>query len=506
MKSRTHYSVLNSTTSAAVYIIKLLIGFVSRTFFIKYLGSEYLGLNGLFTNILSFLSLAELGIGTTIVYELYKPLATRNIKEINAFMGLYKKAYDIIGIAIGVLGMGVIPFLPIIVGRNVTIHNIPLLYVLFLANSVVSYFFTYKRSILNADQQNYKVTLNDFVFYVIVSIIQIVLLIYTSNFILYLIVQIIFTFISNISISIIANKQYPFLSESGSYKLPKSRVKELAKNVFGNLSSQIGAIVVLGSDNILISMFVGLSAVGLYSNYTLITNAVKSLLQQVTNSITSSIGNLLTDSNEERHYNIFNLYLFINSSLVFLVYVGLFGMLNPFITIWLGKKYLFPEYTVMLIVFSIATLNYQSTVRNFSSAYGLFWEQRWKPLFEALLNILFSLFFLMVMKLQINGVLLGTTFSTLLVDFWYEPFIVFKYGFRRSSKQYFTRTIIFYAKFIVAIIAIHYLNSFLIVTNLRSFIVYLFVFSITLLLIYLVLFGTTKEFPIILKKLLKKKS
>lgn len=126
--------------------------------------------------------------------------------------------------------------------------------------------------------------------------------------------------------------------------------------------------------------------------------------------------------------------------------------------------------------------------------------------FEALLNILFSLFFLMVMKLQINGVLLGTTFSTLLVDFWYEPFIVFKYGFRRSSKQYFTRTIIFYAKFIVAIIAIHYLNSFLIVTNLRSFIVYLFVFSITLLLIYLVLFGTTKEFPIILKKLLKKKS
>ena len=195
MKSRTHYSVLNSTTSAAVYMIKLLIGFVSRTFFIKYLGSEYLGLNGLFTNILSFLSLAELGIGTTIVYELYKPLATRNIEEINAFMGLYKKAYDIIGIAIGVLGMGVIPFLPIIVGHNVTIHNIPLLYVLFLANSVVSYFFTYKRSILNADQQNYKVIINDFVFYVIVSIIQIGLLLYTSNFTLYLTVQIAFTLI-----------------------------------------------------------------------------------------------------------------------------------------------------------------------------------------------------------------------------------------------------------------------------------------------------------------------
>ena len=173
-----------------IYILKILIGFVARSLFIKFLGAEYLGLNGLMVNLLNFLSLAELGIGASIVYELYAPLAKKDESAIIALMQFYRKAYKVIALIVAVLGLSMMPFLHLMIHGGTSISNIKEIFLLFLTNSVMSYLFTYKRSILYADQKNYVVTISDFLFYVILTIFQLYVLLHTKNYILYLILQI----------------------------------------------------------------------------------------------------------------------------------------------------------------------------------------------------------------------------------------------------------------------------------------------------------------------------
>lgn len=503
MKSRTHYSLINSSVSSIIYFLRLILGFIVRTFFIKYLGAKYLGLNGLFTNILSFLSLAELGFGATMVYELYEPLAKNDKKKICAYMLLYKRVYSIIGVVIGILGICLIPFLPFIIKNENQIPNVNLFYVLFLSNSVISYFFTYKRSILIADQKNYRVLINDFAFYFLSSILQICVLVFFQNFTFYLLIQILTTLLSNISISKIADSEYPIIKKKTNYIIPKKDVSKLKKNVVGNISGQIGGVVVLGSDNILISMFVNLASVGIYSNYTLLTNSVKTLMQQATNSITASIGNLVIDQDINKHYTIFKQYLFLNTSLNYFCVTILFALINPFIIIWVGKDYLLSENTVLLLMIYLGLLIYQNAVRNFCSAYGLFWEQKMVPIYEAITNLTFSLIFLIYFHLGIDGVLLGTICSTLTVDVWYEPYILFKKGMHKSLKEYSLKTLISYLKILIGLLVVHFARNIVPVNNIVTFIVDSLFTFIYIIISYLILFGYERDFKIIVNRLLK---
>lgn len=289
-KSRLEYSIINSSISTIIFILTIGIQFISRTIFIRFLGIEYLGLNGLFTNILSMLSLAELGVGTSIIFSLYKPLQQEDTATIKALMHLYKKIYNIIGIAIGIIGCLLIPFLPVIVGKDVGIPNIQLLYLLFLANSVFSYFFTYNRSLLNADQLGYLNVINTFAYLVVATVIQVFVLYTTGNYALYLLIQIICTVISNIDISLRVKKRYKHVFQYQEIKkLDRETIKILKQNTIGNLSNKIGSVVVLSTDNILISIFVNLAAVGRYSNYVLIVNSIKGIFNQFTNSITAAL-------------------------------------------------------------------------------------------------------------------------------------------------------------------------------------------------------------------------
>lgn len=337
-KSRLEYSILNSSISMFIYILRLLIQFVARSFFIHYLGAEYLGLNGLFSNILSFLSLAELGIGTSIVFSLYKPLAENDEKHIVSLMRLYKKAYELIGIAIGIIGLIIIPLLPFIIkdSNNIEMTNVYLYYILFLTNSVVSYFFTYKRSLIIADQKNYLVALNDFVFLFVLNVIQIICLYLFKNFTIFLVTQIIFTLIGNISISIITDRKYPFLKKVSPDKIEPELKQEIKKNVIGNMSSKLGGVIVMGTDNILISGFVGLTAVGIYSNYSLIIVSIQNLCKQITNSITASLGNFAVSGDSKRANQLYDNHLFVNHTLIYFFSTIMFNVINPFVSLWLG--------------------------------------------------------------------------------------------------------------------------------------------------------------------------
>lgn len=435
-KSRLEYSIMNSSISTIIYVLRLVIQFVVRSFFIQYLGTKYLGLNGLFTNILSILSVAELGIGASIIFALYRPLAEGDHEKVKSLMQLYKRAYEAIGILIGVLGVAIVPFLHMIIKNSGEFSNLYVIYLLFLFNSVVSYFFTYKRSLITADQKAYVVSLNDFLFLMVANIAQIFFLVQTANFEVYLIIQIITTIVGNVTISKIVDHRYPYIKEKNIQPLPKADVTEIKHNVLGNISSKVGSVVVMGTDNILISAFVNLTAVGLYSNYTLIINAVQNLCTQVTTSITASIGNYAVTKSSADGEKLFKRHFFVNHTLVFFTAVMLMSLLNPFIQWWVGGKYNLPILTVVLIVVNYAIQVYRNSGFAFIESYGLFWYQRVKAFIEAGINLGASLIFLWVFKLGINGVLLGTIVSSFGFVIWYEAYVVYKYAIRRPLREY----------------------------------------------------------------------
>ncbi|MDO7871203.1 MAG: oligosaccharide flippase family protein [Enterococcus casseliflavus] len=493
MKTRLQKTVLNSSVSVFIFVLRLIMSFLVRSFFIQYLGIEYLGLNGLFTNILSFLSLAELGFGTSIIYELYEPLAIKDKKALSALMNLYKKSYMVIGISVGILGVLIIPFLHLFIeGSNVS--NVYYIYILFLINSVVSYFFTYKKSLLNADQKNYVVVIIEFSFFVALSISQIISLILFNNFIIYLILQIIATIGGNIVISFFVSRKYKDIFAINPTKTSSEIRNRLKRNIIGNFSSQIGSVLVLATDNIMISYFIGLATVGKYANYTMIITAIRGITSQITGAVTPSLGNAITEKNKRKELELFKIHLFINSSIVYFISVTLVTVMNPFIELWVGKDFLFSDQLMLLIVIQITLQIYLGTCRTFIAAYGIFWQQRWKSIIEGLINILLSLVLVKSFNLGISGIILGTILSTILVIFWYEPYLVFKYGLKTSSIDYAKKTIIFFIKLSIAITLGLFLKQYIPTHSFIAFIIGVFCTFLCNTLVYVILFSYEQDF------------
>ncbi len=439
---RTESSIKNLIYAFGGKIVELLVKLVTRFVFVKILATEYLGLNGLFSNILSILSLVELGIGPALTYSLYKPLAHKDTKKIKALINLYKKLYNIIGIVILLLGISITPFLPYLINKMPNISNIYYIYILFVLNTSISYFYTYKRSLLEADQKRYISTIYVQIFNIILNISQIIVLLITHNYIMYLFIQIIMTLLVNVSISKKAEKIYPFMKEKNIEKVDKDTKKTITKNVFAMVFHRIGGVVVNGTDNIIISKYVGLSEVGLYSNYYMIITALKGILTQIFTSITASVGNLVAIESQEKAYNVFKKILFLNFWLYSFSTICLMCLFNDFITLWLGKEYLFSIQIVILIVANFYVTGMRKTVLTFRDALGLYWQDRYKPIFESVINLVVSI--MLVKYIGIVGVFIGTFVSTITTCSWVEPYMLFKYGFKKSSKEYFS-LITFYA-------------------------------------------------------------
>lgn len=437
MQSRTEKSIRNIKYAIVGQAVGILISFVSRRIFVGFLSAEYLGINGLFTNILSILSLAELGVGTAIVFSLYKPLSENDTEKIKSLMSLFKKAYRIIGFFVVAVGIALTPFLNIFVSDMPDISNIKLIYILFVLNSAVSYFFTYKRSLIIADQNRYIATLYRYSMFFALNVVQIIVLATTRNFIFYLAAQVCCTVLENILVSKKANKLYPYLKEKGIKPLNQEDKGVISKNIRAMLMHRIGGVVVNGTDNILLSRLVSVVAVGVYSNYFLITNALNMVILLLTDSITASLGNLGATGDEEQNCDMFSVLNFG----VFWIYgfssICLFILFNPFIKLWLGESYMFDSNMVAIIVVNY----YISGMRRSSIAYrdalGLYWFDRYKPIFEAAINLGVSI--LLGLKMGIIGIFIGTAVSTLTTCFWVEPYVLYKYGFHKSPLPYFLR-------------------------------------------------------------------
>lgn len=508
-KSRLYYSLMNSSISTIVFFFKLVIQFVARTYFIRFLGVTYLGINGLFSNILSLLSLAELGIGTSIVYSMYRPIAENNQGEIKALMDLYKKAYHYIGGAVAVLGLVLVPFLKYFSKDLAATDHFVWFYLLFLGNSVLSYFFTYKRSMLIADQRTYTVNINDFLFLLFSNALQIFLLFHYQSFTIYLAVQLIFTLLGNLSISFKVDHDYPFLKTGERQTLSKLEITEIKKNVVGNMSSKIGGVVVMGTDSILISSFVGLAAVGYYSNYTMIINNVQNLCKQVTNSVTASVGNYIVSANKKQALELFKRHLFINYAMIYFATLILVAILNSFITWWIGGKFVLPSLTVGLIIFNLVIQMFRNTNFVFIDSFGLYWIQRWKSIIEAGINLVASLVLLIVFKMGINGVLLGTIISSFGYVMWVEAYYIFKYGLQEPLTIYIKLFVFYTIPLILASVVVLLTQYFLPYTDFVSILIKMCVAVAIGIFLFVLCFFKTNEFNYlwsIVKRLIRRVS
>ena len=434
--SRTKAALINSGVATMTQIINLILNFVSRTFFIKILGEQILGLNGLFVNLLNILAFTELGIGSAITFSLYLPLAKKDIPQIQALMQLYRKTFHIIALIIFVGGIGIMLFLPKMIAGSPHVGNIFLAFSLFLANSIFSYLWSYKRSIFIASQRGYVNGLNQMIFNLAMQIVQIIFLFLTESYYIYLIIQILFTVASNLQISKLANRDFSYLNSKVHMRVDSKTIEYLKKNILGMVSSKIGGVVVFGTDNIIISSFIGLAAVGRFSNYTLVLNGVNAIIGQLVNAVTPSIGNFKIEKNKTEQVNLFYQYTQLNAYIVLFSAVVLSLLFPSFIRIWIGTEYQLSNSLTTIIVLGFFINGLRNSNLNFMNAYGTFWEMRYKSIWEAILNLFLSLILIRYTNLGIGAVVLGTVGANLLINAWWEPLIVLKYGIKISELKY----------------------------------------------------------------------
>lgn len=466
-KSRLDNSMINSFVGVSAQILNMLLGFVMQAVFIRTLGATYLGLRGLYSNILQVLSFTELGIGGAVTFALYKPLSTKNTEKIIQIMNFFKKAYGIIGIVIGVIGSLVIPLIPTL--THSMVKGVYLYYILFLANTVVSYFLTYKRTILNADQLNYVNLNNQLIFKIIQTVVQIIVLIVYKSFLGFCIIQIACTIFSNILISIKVDKLYPYLKNSHKIKnqLPKDDLKEIFHNTLGTVGSKIGDIAVNGTNSVLITYFCSLYLSGIFSNYNVITNSLLYVIAQALYSITSSVGNLIVEVDDKKYqYEIFEKIFFISFLCTFICSVGYIAVIKPFISLWVGSKYHLNFIVTLMLGINLIINAFRKSISTFIAAYGLYVKDGKRAVVEAIVNIISSLIFLMVFHMGIMGVILGNIASNILVN-WYEPYIVLKYGMHKEDKIPFVyRKILIYLSFcIFSMLFIYKITNFIQLNN-----------------------------------------
>ncbi len=461
---RTKKSMINSGVAIFSSVITMLIGFVGQAIFIRILGSEYLGLNGLFTNILTLLSFFELGIGNAIVFHLYEPILKENKEKIKSLLFFYKKAYRIISLLVFICGLLLIPFLKVIIGEISIDVNIYIIYLMFLINTSISYLLSYKKNLIEANQNNYIINLVHLGYIIILNITQLLILFFTKNYYLYLGIKILLQVIENLINSYIANKMYPYIKEKAT-KLDKNTALDIFKKVKALFFHKIGGSVINGTDNIIISYFFGVATVGLYANYYMIIGSVSNMFRLVINSSTASVGNLLA-SNETtlKKFIVFKKMRFLNFVLSTFSGVCILLIITPFIKIWIGNAYTLDMFVTITLVFNYFQKTQRNIYQTFKDAMGVWHEDRFVPLIESLLNIVFSVLLLKIFGLA--GVFMGTMVSGLILWGYSYPRYVYKKIFNRSYFNYAIETLGYILLFIIIASTTYYISLLITFDNL----------------------------------------
>lgn len=497
---RAKNAVINVIAGGFGTLIIGILQFVGRIVFIHYLSDDHLGITSLFSNILSVLSVAELGLGTAIGYSLYQPLSEGNEEKIKAIMLFLKRAYFMIGCFILIAGAALIPFLPCLVHTSAQIDHLYLIYVLYLLQSVSSYWFwAYKSVLLQIDQKSYLIKLYQVIINSIVIAVQISLLVIFRNFVLYSVIGLSANVLTNIFTARTVDRKYPYLSEKKSIQSELFDKKTAMKNVLGMSIYRINMSIGNSTDNILISAFINVRLVALYGNYQIVIMGISQTAMQFFDGVTASIGNLFTEDSGEHNIFVFQCVQLLCYWVYTFLGIGILVLINPVIQLCFGSERLLADHILLLQVIYFMINGFQRTSVIYRNACGLFWQGKMRPFFTAILNLVLSIIW--VRQFGLSGVILGTIISWLLTTWWYDPFIVYKYVFHKSVLSYF----IGYIKATILTIVLAVIVAKLIVLfpfqGVTAFIFKLLIIVVIPNLGYYLIYRKTEEFRYLVKML-----
>ena len=422
--SRTANVTKNLTVGVISKVFLLGATFVVRTLFIRILGAEYTGISSLYSNILSLLNLAELGFGSVLTYELYKPLKDNDEETVAALVALFKKIYTAIIAVVLTFGLLLIPFLKYIVKSDLNQSELLIYYVLYLMDSVASYFVAYRTMVIEADQKRYVTNLAEIIAKFAMYICQSIYLVLTRDFLGYLIIQVAFTILKNVALHIVSLRMYPYLSRKNTACKTNIDTGRIYKNVKAMCVTKISGVILNQTDSIIISILLGTIYVGYYSNYYMLIIYLNSIYSIIVTSMEASVGNLNAEGNQEKSYTIYKRIDFLLSSINVFCVAEFICIVQDFITVWIGEEYIqgWPLIIALMVTFYLQQS--MNTVLIYRQTMGLFEAVKKAYPIMAMLNIILSILLGKIMG--VAGVALATGMSKLLTVFWYEGKIVFQ--------------------------------------------------------------------------------
>ncbi len=495
VKSRSEKAVKNVAMGLLSKAVVLILGFVDRKFFITILGEELLGINGLFSNVLLMLSLAEMGLTNVMVLSYYEPLEKKDYNKLSSLTAFYKKIYNTIAAVIALIGVVLIPFLKYIVKLDNPIENMVLIYLIFLINTVLSYMFVYKSTILTADQNGHIVTGTQMKFDLLRQVLQIVVLIIFHNIIAYLMVKILVLLFNNLYLMRCVDKTYPFLDLKHAENLPRKEKNTIITTIKSGFIYKISTVLLNGTDNIIISALIGTVWVGMVANYDTVITSITAFVVIVFTSLTSSLGNLNVTAEPKKKMEIFDVVLFAGFWVALIVVPCCFVMMDDLVVLWLGEKYVLQENILIAklgMMYLSCTLN---PIFSFREATGLFRKTKYMIFAGALVNIVLSL--VLGEVIGVAGVLFASIIAMLVTYIWYEPVVLYRDCFEESPILYFRKHIVNLVKLVLITVGAMLLVDWIEAGNwLMLFVKAIGCFVIVLLISFVLMFRE-KEFAYI---------
>lgn len=470
-----------------------LMSFVLRTIFIRNLSEQLLGINSLYTSILSILSMAELGIGTAMNFALYKPVAEEDTEKVKSYMRMYRKAYYVIALVVACIGLAIAPFLKYLIKKPgaVTVREMTLYYFIFLFNTVSTYFVSYKYSLVNAQQKNYIQTNINTITKIITTVLQILVVILTRNFLLYLLTDMFVQLAQKFFVNWYMNRLYPFLLDKDVQPLTRKESSEVWTKTRALVFHKVGDVARLQTDSLIISSFIEVAVSGMVDNYNMVINAVSNFVNIIFNSVISGFGNLIATESEERQYQMFRVYRFFASWIYGFAVTGFWILLTPLIRLWLGDAWVLPGSAVACILTDLYFKGDRIVLSNYKTAAGVFEPDKYLALIQGLVNLVLSIW--LVQKIGLTGIYVGTVISGLIANVT-KPVIIYRVCFHRRAGAYFLDTLKYVLVVAAAIlccqaIAGQVLRSLTLVSFLGMAVIITVLFNG----VFLLLFGRTEE-------------
>lgn len=497
---RSQKALKNVSTGLINKAAIMLLSFATKTVFIRLLGAEYNGVSSLYTNILSVLALAELGLGNVLMFYLYSALEKDDREKITALTQEFKKIYNIIIVCVTLVGIAIVPFLGVLVKSSLPHNELIVYYLLYLLNSVASYFVVYRTMVIHADQKEYLLNNCSAITTIIMYVLQLAYLYVRRNFLGYLVIQVLCTIGNNFVQNQIALKKYPYLKNTPSHSIEVVDKKSILGNIKATFLFKISDTVLDQTDNIIISMMFGTIMVGYYANYYMVMAYLVQIASIVVSGLIASFGNLYATGEKQKSYNMIKCIMFFFSVFGTYCVACYMSVIQDFIPIWVGSEYVMGMDLVIAVMIVFYLRMVTNTVWICRSTMGIFKEVQYVNLVAAVLNIILSI--ILGYAIGVAGVIVATAVSRLFTSFWYEGKVVFN-KLEKSAKEYY---LIQLRSFLIAAIIVGCsvgINYFVLIDGIVGMAIKIIVCTVITILAEVLFNRKTLEFKMLTGRVLK---